>query len=230
MNLEEAIERLEQLVSEVRQASLNDDKTRLGSALALSQEGRLINEGKSEFDVIVFGDLNDFKQLNDEHGHDAGDIAINSVGETLHKIVVEELQGKAFRQSGDDFVILLRQDLVKKFVSTMGTFRSILFSYNEQQLKTSMSFGFAVSDRRTTFSELKERAEVACQHGKAKEDGSCVEWSEDIQFNPLVRRSARCERCRARISCNVPRRTAPAFLAVCPCCAESLQKRIEPKL
>jgi GGDEF domain-containing protein len=64
MSLEESIERLERLIAEVRQASLTDDKTTLGSALALRQEENLINEGTSEFGVVVFGDLNNFKQLN----------------------------------------------------------------------------------------------------------------------------------------------------------------------
>jgi hypothetical protein len=35
MNLDEAIEGLERFVAELRQAALTDDKTRLGSALAL---------------------------------------------------------------------------------------------------------------------------------------------------------------------------------------------------
>jgi GGDEF domain-containing protein len=87
MSLDESIERLERLIAEVRQASLTDDKTTLGSALALRQEERLINEGTSEFGVVVFGDLNDFKQLNDDHSHEAGDVAINSVGQTIHKIL-----------------------------------------------------------------------------------------------------------------------------------------------
>lgn len=100
MSLDEAIGRLEKLIAEVREASLIDDKTPLGSLLALRQEGRLINAGSSEFSVVVFGDLNDFKNLNDEFGHEAGNIAIRSVGETLQQTIAEAHQGKAFRQSG----------------------------------------------------------------------------------------------------------------------------------
>jgi diguanylate cyclase (GGDEF)-like protein len=108
MNLDEAIEGLEKRVAEVRNASLTDDRTRLGSALALRQEESAINKGTSEFDVVVFGDLNDFKHLNDLHGHDAGNVALTEVGEVLWKFVIEDLQCKAYRQSGDEFVILLK--------------------------------------------------------------------------------------------------------------------------
>lgn len=89
MSLDEAIGRLEKLIAEVRQASLIDDKTPLGSLLALRQEGRLINAGLSKFRVVVFGDLNDFKSLNDEFGHEAGNIAIRSVGETLQESIAK---------------------------------------------------------------------------------------------------------------------------------------------
>lgn len=132
MNLDEAIEGLEKLVAEVRNASLTDDKTRLGSAPALRQEARLINEGISESDVIVFGDLDDFKHLNDIYGHDAGDVAINKVGEIVHKLIVEDLKGKAFRQSGDEFVILLEQNQIANLLTVADSFRSIGFSYNRK--------------------------------------------------------------------------------------------------
>lgn len=69
MNLDIAIEQLLEAASKVRAKSFADDKTPLGNALALSREKALINIGQSEFDVIVFGDLNDFKHLNDTHTH-----------------------------------------------------------------------------------------------------------------------------------------------------------------
>lgn len=218
MNLDEAIGQLEQLVAEIRRVSFADDKTSLGNALALAQEEQLINEGTSEFNVIVFSDLNDFKHLNDLYGHDAGDVAINKVGETIRKIVIEDLQAKAFRQSGDEFVILLRQDLVERFLLRASTLGNIAFSYNERELMTAMSFGYVHSDGRTSFKDLLARAEAACQSAKAKGDGACIEWVEEMERNPLIRIGGRCLSCAAKISCNVPKQNAPEALKFCPCC------------
>jgi diguanylate cyclase (GGDEF)-like protein len=212
MNLDEAIEGLEKLVAEVRSASLTDDKTRLGSALALRQEARLINEGISEFDVIVFGDLNDFKHLNDLHGHDAGDVALTEVGEVIRKLVVDELEGKAFRQSGDEFVILLNQSKIAKLLSVAASFSRIRFSYNRKPLETAISLGYVLNDKKASFEELLGRAEIACQVAKAKGENVCSEWTENIKNNPLVRISGICRKCGARISCNVPKRAAPQAL------------------
>lgn len=222
MTLDEAIGQLEKLVAEIRRVSFADDKTTLGNALALAQEERAINAGVSEFNVIVFGDLNDFKHLNDIHGHDAGDVAINKVGDIIYKIIVEDLQAKAFRQSGDEFVILLRRDLVESFLSVAATFGDIAFSYNEIQLSTAMSFGYVFSDGKTNFIDLLARAETACQSAKAQGDGACIEWIEEMELNPLVRIGGRCLKCAAKISCNVPQQIAPAQLKCCPCCGASL--------
>ncbi len=51
MDLDDKIGQLEDLISEVRQASLTDDKTILGSSLAFRREARSINQGESEFNV-----------------------------------------------------------------------------------------------------------------------------------------------------------------------------------
>ena len=223
MNFDEAIDRLQELVTEVSNASLRDDRTRLGSARALHQEARLINEGSSEFDVVVFGDLNDFKHLNDSHGHDAGNVAIAEVGEVLFRSIVEALKGKAFRQSGDEFVILLKSELVDKFLDSASLFSAIPFSHNEQSLSTSISFGYAISDGKTSFADLLQKAEAACQLAKANDPNIPIEWNESLNLNPLVRLNRNCRKCRARISCNVPKQNAPLELTVCPCCGELLQ-------
>jgi diguanylate cyclase (GGDEF)-like protein len=223
MNLNEAIEQLERFVADARQASLTDEMTKLGSKLALDQEQRLISEGMSEFDVAVFGDLDDFKHLNDDHGHDAGDVAINKAGETIQLVlVIEGLQAKAFRRSGDEFVILLKQDSIETFLLTTPSFSNITFFYNEQELGTAMSLGYAIGDGKISVSDLLGRAEVACQYAKVQGGGVCVAWTEDMKLNPLVRKNGNCLKCSARISCNVPKLKAPAGLKFCPCCGESL--------
>lgn len=222
MSLDEAIGQLEKLVAEIRRVSFTDDKTPLGNALALAQEERRIIEGTSEFDVVAFGDLNGLKQLNDVYGHEAGDLAIKRAGETIHGMIVKGLQARAFRPNGDEFVVLLRQDSVDRLVSSASSFGDILFSHKEQELRTAMSFGYVRSDGKTSFRDLLGRAEDACQHAKALGDGACVEWTQDIKINPLLRKSGTCLKCTAKITCSVPAQNAPAELRFCPCCGASL--------
>jgi diguanylate cyclase (GGDEF)-like protein len=222
MSLDEAIGQLEKLVAEVKQASLTDDKTTLGSALALGQEARSINQGTSEFNVIAFADLNNFKNLNDQYGHNAGDVALNKVGETVYNIVIKGWQAKAFRKSGDEFVFLLKQDLIERLFSALPSFSSIPFLYNEKELSVALSIGYARSDGKTSFDDLLGRAEVACQFAKAQGHGTCIEWTDELLLNPLVRIGAQCRKCSAKITCTLPKENAPIELRVCPCCGEAL--------
>jgi diguanylate cyclase (GGDEF)-like protein len=50
-------------------------------------------------------DIDHFKQLNDRHGHDAGDMTIRSVAGALDNAVRED--GIAFRYGGEEFLLLL---------------------------------------------------------------------------------------------------------------------------
>jgi GGDEF domain-containing protein len=148
-------------------------------------------------------------------------VAINKVGETLAS-VCERLQARAFRQSGDEFVILLKQKSVEEFLSVVSSFGHIPFSHKEEELETSMTLGYVRSDGKTGFNDLLERADVACKHAKASRAGACVEWTEKIELNPLVRRVGGCQKCGAVITANVPKQNAPTELSRCPCCGQAL--------
>ncbi|HMG73121.1 MAG TPA: GGDEF domain-containing protein [Pyrinomonadaceae bacterium] len=223
MSLAEAIDQLGELAAEIRREAFTDDKTSLKSALALHQEERLSNAGGREPYIVIFGDLNDFKHINDDYSHDAGDVALRAVGETIRRIVIDDLGGKAFRRSGDEFVILLNQDSLSGFLSTVSSFREIPFSHNNRELSTGMSLGYAIGDGKASFEELTQRADAACQLAKRPGEDSCIIWTEDIEINPLVRISGWCPRCSAKISCTLPKNKALMRPTSCPCCGESLQ-------
>src|SRR5690606_31639537 len=61
-------------------------------------------ENKESFAIVTI-DLDDFKKINDEHGHDMGDEILKAIGNRLQSI----LKGNNFaaRYGGDEFVLLL---------------------------------------------------------------------------------------------------------------------------
>jgi diguanylate cyclase (GGDEF)-like protein len=231
MNLQEAITALQLAVDEVIRAALSDDKTPLSNAVALMKVTSLVGTGGDNPDVVIFGDLNRFKGLNDHFGHVAGDEAINQIGKLIKELLVEECQALAFRRSGDEFVILLSSRYLDRFKAKMPSFASCSFPFEGETLKTAMSFGYAVSQGEIGFDDLLARAETACQVAKSQGDGVCVEWSEEVELQAVENLRDRCTSCGTIIRCNVPRRVAPENMKLlyCPCCGESLADDLSPR-
>lgn len=223
MSLQEAIEALRAAVSEVASAALSDDKTPLLNALALRQAASLVGTGDNP-DVVIFGDLNRFKSLNDQFGHEAGDIAINQVGELIHKLFVQGLNAQAFRRSGDEFVILLPSTEIESFKSNVSAFTSCEFLFEGETRRTAMSFGYAISSGDTDFADLLTKAETACLIAKRRGDGTYVEWSEELNRQAVDVLRDRCPACQTEITCRVPKHAVPANkrLLYCPCCGATL--------
>ena len=61
------------------------------------------------FSVVAVIDLNDFKVINDDFGHEAGDRILKRLGETLHRMIRSD-QDKIFRTGGDEFCMILESN------------------------------------------------------------------------------------------------------------------------
>ncbi len=227
MNLEEAINALElavaNAVANIVRAALSDDKTPLGNSLALEKTTSLVGTGGDNPDVVVFGDMNRLKGINDQFGHVVGDAAIRHVGELI-KDVADECNAQAFRRSGDEFIVLLCNRSLERFKDQVSVFSSCDFQSDEKQYRTAISFGYALSLGEIDFTDLLARAETACQIAKSQGDGKCVEWTEEIERQAIDRLRERCDACGSLIDCAIPRRTMPQNrrLISCPCCGTAL--------
>lgn len=101
---------LSQREEEVRQLAFTDALTqlpnrrlltdRLSQALAATRRSAL-------YGAMIFLDLDNFKPLNDLHGHEAGDLLLIEVAQRL-KVCVREVDTVA-RFGGDEFVLLLSE-------------------------------------------------------------------------------------------------------------------------
>ncbi len=56
--------------------------------------------------VVAFCDIDNFKKINDTHGHDTGDRVLRAVARTLHNISSERCY--VARHGGEEFVVLFR--------------------------------------------------------------------------------------------------------------------------
>ncbi len=122
--------------------------------------------------LIVF-DLDHFKALNDNFGHDAGDYVLRISGELIRKNGIRD--GDIFaRYGGEEFVILLPETTLKQSFEIAERLRILMerhpFTYEGRRLPVSASVGVAdFGPGVANGTELFKRADSAVY--KSKENG-----------------------------------------------------------
>jgi diguanylate cyclase (GGDEF)-like protein len=95
---------------------------------------------------VAFVDLDNFKQVNDEHGHSAGDSCLMAVVECMSAAI--SCKGKLYRVGGDEFCILLPNFSSAEATATAERVRAavdVLEPFNGTA-KVTASIGIATSD------------------------------------------------------------------------------------
>ncbi|MEQ4520709.1 EAL domain-containing protein [Pseudarthrobacter sp. B907] len=117
-------------------------------------------------DVLLL-DLDDFKEVNDVHGHHAGDQMLIEVGRRLRACV--RPSDVVARLGGDEFVVLLVGSLdadaaAERIVESLG----VPFWLDGTMLRPSLSLGLAsIGEGADDASELLRRADIAMYAAKA---------------------------------------------------------------
>ena len=68
-----------------------------------------LNDDKlTKFSIVLF-DIDSFKQINDSHGHLAGDYILKEISSTIQEMLIyEHSNGQLFRYGGDEFFLLFK--------------------------------------------------------------------------------------------------------------------------
>jgi diguanylate cyclase (GGDEF)-like protein/PAS domain S-box-containing protein len=160
------------LVRTLEEQALTDTLTGLMNRRAFLREaGRRLEQHRrmGRKAVLIYADLDDFKQVNDDGGHAAGDAAIKAIGVILHKRL--RAGDLSVRFGGDEFGIWLEeadavvaelkaaelQEHVYEAGKTLGT-----------PVPLSLSLGAAVFEpsSRESLADLMARADVALYAAK----------------------------------------------------------------
>jgi diguanylate cyclase (GGDEF)-like protein/PAS domain S-box-containing protein len=166
------------LESKLIHDALHDPLTGLANRVLLRDhlERALARHGRSPGTVaLLFVDLDDFKQVNDQFGHAAGDQILCQVSERLREAVrADDVVG---RQSGDEFAVLLDRVLGEDeaVVAAERILRELRrpFQLGGRAVVVGGSIGIAVADERGMVAEeLLIQADAAMY--AAKRAGKCT--------------------------------------------------------
>lgn len=116
----------------------------------------LIKEGNADFGIVMV-DLNNLKNLNDNFGHEKGNIAIKEI---CHKICEIFKHSPVFRIGGDEFSVILENSDLKNHEQLIKSFYDKI-AEDEKNTKSapweriSAALGYAIFDA-TSFSSAED--------------------------------------------------------------------------
>jgi diguanylate cyclase (GGDEF)-like protein len=151
----------------------HDPLTRVGNRRAftrrLAEEVHRAARYGQRFALVVL-DVDGFKALNDRHGHLAGDVALEAIGDVLRDTL--RRSDCAFRLGGDEFALILEEADVAEathVVERIGEGIAAVDAGEDHQLCA--SFGVALGDGSPDPEALLRAADAAMYEAKRAGDG-----------------------------------------------------------
>jgi diguanylate cyclase (GGDEF)-like protein len=133
--------------------------------------------------MLMIVDLDDFKHVNDTHGHQAGDELLTIAAQRLRGSLGKKIN--VARLGGDEFVIFYRDTKGRLDVGEIGAKIQAVFAkpfeLSEQSVRTGVSGGAVVSlDDADEFETLLTKADLALYKAKGGGKGRIVVFAEEM--------------------------------------------------
>lgn len=167
--LDKAQTKINSLTSDLQEAlsSLTmDPLTKVGNRKGFTDDLESILEGgesKKLSMVLIMIDVDNFKYINDEHGHLAGDKILHFLAQTAKTMI--RTVDKIYRYGGEEFAIVLsRCDETKAFEIADKIRSKIEHSkllYSGQSVYVTISVGVTIHQQGDTYDKIMSRAEKA---------------------------------------------------------------------
>ena len=114
--------------------------------------------------TVLTVDLNNFKQINDKHGHPAGDYVLQEFAAHLNKVI--RGSDMAVRLGGDEFLVLLPECTLGQLQLVLGRLGSLEVVWQDQTIPVSFSAGWKQYELGDRPEELLASADQALYAGK----------------------------------------------------------------
>lgn len=186
------IEELENRIKTLEKDLIHDSLTTLKTRAFFEEESKMylqtansINSGKRhewfgfKHISIIFFDIDHFKKINDTYGHDAGDLVLKEVAETIKKNI--RIGDVASRLGGEEIAVLLLGANESEAKTKADSIREKIGEINFNSipdLKVTISAGVADNSSGLDYNLILKNADLALYKAKGTGRNKVVAFSE----------------------------------------------------
>jgi diguanylate cyclase (GGDEF)-like protein len=168
LNTEDISERI-RISAELFYLGTHDALTGLYNRSFFEEEMRRLQAGRHFPVSILIGDLDNLKEVNDTHGHAAGDALLKSVADTIPECF--RTDDLIARVVGDEFVVLLPGVVEEEGQQVPGRLNNCIDSFNQHHslLPIRISLGVVTGEQGTPLEIVLHEADLrmyAAKHAR----------------------------------------------------------------
>ncbi|MDP9830830.1 GGDEF domain-containing protein [Kineosporia succinea] len=169
--------------SELRVQALTDPLTGLVNRTGFTEAtGQVLSHPDPGPVSVLFIDLDDFKEVNDNLGHAAGDALLVRVAALLQSLV--RTDDVVARLGGDEFAVLLRgidEDAAARIAERVVLGTSMLTSGPDGEYTIGASIGLVRGEPGAGLEDLLIRADLAMYEAKGRGKGRLQAWRPELR-------------------------------------------------
>ncbi|MEZ0396633.1 MAG: GGDEF domain-containing protein [Anaerolineales bacterium] len=151
-----------------------DYLTRLPNRRSLTNSLTQRLKFKKPFALLLI-DIDHFKRINDEHGHEIGDLVLSKIG---HAIRAHQRPGDSVaRWGGEEFVVLMEETEKERALLAAERLRLVIESLCPEDILVTISIGGTLRLAEDTLESLFQRADASLYAAKSHGRNGVV-WSD----------------------------------------------------
>ncbi|SNZ08537.1 diguanylate cyclase (GGDEF) domain-containing protein [Persephonella hydrogeniphila] len=174
---------INQLVDRLNRYIKYDYLTGVLNRFGLEREvKRLLSENKDLWNVFIFIDIDNFKEVNDTFGHDVGDILLKKFAKKLSLVANGKVIG---RLGGDEFIVFFQsQDkpYVEEMMENWMNELSGNIQIDEQIIHITLTAGVSIKKGEANFYDFLKESDIALYYGKKKGKKMFVIFNEELRL------------------------------------------------
>jgi len=177
-------QKVKQLESELQETKLQSTKDFLTGTLNRKAYEAELKKFENEFAreqknfAVIFFDIDHFKKVNDNYGHDCGDAVLKTFAALLLKLTRDlDIVG---RYGGEEFVVALHYKSIKELDKYVTRIKSVItknkFIYKDLKLKVTFSAGVQIRSNNDSLEDTVNNADKLLYQAKQTGRNKIVFW------------------------------------------------------